>query len=131
MRPRIVEWYHGLFHVAQVTIHDRWVKRLRLIAFLAASSIATQIVLRSALGQVGLGNVLPTSVFTILVASAVWLVAYPAMWMRMLTVVVEMEAKKEYAAILSEIHKLHHHRDARTSAEKPPSASVHGDTTRR
>src|SRR6267143_3185348 len=131
MRHRIVEWYHGVFHVAQVTIHDRWVKRLRLIAFLAASSIATQIVLRSALGQVGLGNVLPTSVFTILVASAVWLVAYPAMWMRMLTVIVEMEAKKEYAAILSEIHKLHHHHDAGTSAEKPPSASVHGDTTRR
>src|SRR5437660_2922074 len=75
MRRRIVEWYHGMFHLAQVTIHDRWVKRLRLIAFLAASSIATQIVLRSALGQVGMGNVLPSSVLTILVASAVWLVA--------------------------------------------------------
>src|SRR6267143_4998886 len=110
MRPRILEWYHGLFHVAQVTIHDRWVKRLRLIAFLAASSLATQIVLRSALGEVGLGNLLPTSVLTILVASAVWLVAYPAMWIRMLTVVVEMEAKKEYAVILNEIHKLHRHR---------------------
>src|SRR5436853_6774450 len=113
MGQRIVEWYHGMFHLAQVTIHDRWVKRLRLIAFLAASSIATQIVLRSALDQGGMGNLLPSSVLTILVASAVWLVAYPAMWLRMLTVVVEMEAKKEYEALLHEIHKLHrhHHRD--------------------
>jgi len=99
MRQDLVAWYHGLFHLAQVTIHDRWVKRFRLIAFLAASSIATQIVLRSALGEVGLGNVLPSSVLTILVASAVWLVAYPGMWIRMMTVVVEMEAKKEYALI--------------------------------
>ncbi len=106
-RPR--DWYHGLFHLAQVTIHDRWVKRLRLVAFLAASSIATQIVLRSFLGDVGLGYLLPSSVLTILVASAIWLVAYPAMWVRMLTVVVEMEAKKEYKALLLEIHKLHPH----------------------
>ena len=131
MGQRIVEWYHGMFHLAQVTIHDRWVKRLRLIAFLAASSIATQIVLRSALGQVGMGNLLPSSVLTILVASAVWLVAYPAMWIRMLTVVVEMEAKKEYALILSEIHKLHHHHDAETSTEERPFTPGHGDTTRR
>src|SRR5207244_6203298 len=109
----IAEWYHGLFHLAQATIHDRWVKRLRLIAFVAASSIATQIVLRSALGEVGFGSILPSSVLTILVASAIWLVAYPAMWLRMMTVVVEMEAKKEYDALLHEIHKLHrhHHRD--------------------
>ena len=46
-----------------------------------------------------MGNVLPSSVLTILVASAVWLVAYPGMWIRMMTVVVEMEAKKEYALI--------------------------------
>ena len=131
MRRRIVEWYHGMFHLAQVTIHDRWVKRLRLIAFLAASSIATQIVLRSALGQVGMGNVLPSSVLTILVASAVWLVAYPAMWIRMLTVIVEMEAKKEYALILSEIHKLHHHHGAEASTEERPFTPGHGDTTRR
>src|SRR5256885_15848124 len=91
---RLLEWYHGLFHLAQATIHDRWVKRLRLIAFLAASSIATQIVLRSALGSIGLGSLLPSSITTILVASAVWLVAYPAMWLRMATVVVEMEAKR-------------------------------------
>jgi hypothetical protein len=106
---RLRDWYHGLFHLAQVTIHDSWVKRLRLVAFLAASSIATQIVLRSFLGDVGLGYLLPSSVLTILVASAVWLVAYPAMWIRMLTVVVEMEAKREYEALLLEIHKLHPH----------------------
>src|SRR5881396_3514916 len=113
MGHHIAEWYHGLFHLAQATIHDRWVKRLRLVAFLAASSIATQIVLRNFLGDVGLGYLLPSSVLTILVASAIWLVAYPAMWLRMLTVVVEMEAKKEYEALLHEIHKLHrhHHRD--------------------
>lgn len=104
---RLVSWYHGLFHIAQATMHDRWVKWLRLIAFLAASSIATQIVLRDALGLVGFGNLLPSSVLTILVASAVWLVAYPAMWLRMLTVVAEMEAKKEYEAVLHEIEKLH------------------------
>src|SRR5437762_11827783 len=129
MGQRIVEWYHGMFHLAQVTIHDRWVKRLRLIAFLAASSIATQIVLRSALGQVGMGNLLPSSVLTILVASAVWLVAYPAMWLRMLTVVVEMEAKKEYALILSEIHKLHNHHDAETSTDDRRLAPGNADTT--
>ena len=118
---RLRDWYHGLFHLAQVTIHDRWVKRLRLVAFLAASSIATQIVLRSFLGDVGLGYLLPSSVLTILVASAIWLVAYPAMWIRMLTVVVEMEAKKEYGALLEEIHKLHphHFRDG-----KPPRLSA-------
>ena len=124
MGHRIVEWYHGLFHLAQATIHDRWVKRLRLIAFLAASSIATQIVLRTALGDVGLGNLLPSSVLTILVASAVWLVAYPAMWIRMLTVVVEMEAKKEYAVILSEIHQLHRTLGAGGIPREPKTASV-------
>src|SRR5438876_9820605 len=97
MGQRIIGWYHGLFHLAQVTIHDRWVKRFRLIAFLAASSIATQIVLRSALGSVGLGSTLPSSILTILDAPAVWLRAYPSIWPRMATVVVEMEAKKEYA----------------------------------
>jgi len=124
---RLIEWYHGLFHLAQATIHDRWVKRLRLIAFLAASSIATQIVLRSALGSIGLGSLLPSSIITILVASAVWLVAYPAMWLRMATVVVEMEAKKEYAAILHEIHKLHfrHHGAGEREAKAP--SSVQGD----
>ena len=131
MRHRIAEWYHGLFHLAQVTIHDRWVKRLRLIAFVAASSIATQIVLRSALGEVGLGSLLPSSVLTILVASAIWLVAYPAMWLRMMTVVVEMEAKKEYAVILGEIHKLHHHHDAGPASTDRPPTSVPPDATRR
>src|SRR5205807_6789764 len=131
MVARLIGWYHGLFHLAQATIHDRWVKRLRLIAFVAASSIATQIVLRSALGEVGLGSILPSSVLTILVASAIWLVAYPAMWLRMMTVVVEMEAKKEYALILSEIHKLHHHHDAEASTEERPFTPGHGDTTRR
>src|SRR5207245_4623703 len=101
---RLREWYHGLFHLAQATIHDRWVKRLRLVAFLAASSIATQIVLRSFLGDVGLGYLLPSSVVTILVASAIWLVAYPAMWLRMLTVVAGVEATKEDEAILDAIH---------------------------
>jgi len=111
--------------LAQVTIHDRWVKRFRLIAFLAASSIATQIVLRSALGSVGLGSILPSSILTILVASAVWLIAYPAMWLRMATVVVEMEAKKEYAVILHEIHKLHRHHDAANpEARDPPLVEI-------
>jgi hypothetical protein len=128
---RIREWYHGLFHLAQTTIHDRWVKRLRLIAFLSASSIATQIVLRSALGEVGLGNLLPSSVLTILVASAVWLVAYPAMWLRMLAVVVEMEAKKEYAAVLNEIHKLHPHRRAGATANEASPSLPRGDASRR
>src|SRR3989475_10162474 len=96
---RLREWYHGLFHLAQATIHDRWVKRLRLVAFLAASSLATQIVLRSFLGDVGLGYLLPSSVVTILVASAVWLAAYPGMWLRMQTGVVEMQPKKDDAAL--------------------------------
>jgi len=130
MARRLVEWYHGLFHLAQVTIHDRWVKRLRLIAFLAASSIATQIVLRSALGSIGLGSLLPSSILAILIASAVWLVAYPAMWVRMLTVVVEMEAKKEYAVILREIHQLHRHHVSEET-ETTADAFVPGDATRR
>jgi len=128
MVARLIGWYHGLFHLAQMTIHDRWVKRFRLIAFLAASSIATQIVLRSALGSVGLGSILPSSILTILVASAVWLIAYPAMWLRMATVVVEMEAKKEYAVILHEIHKLHHHHRrhdaAKTETRDPPLVEI-------
>ena len=65
MVRRLIEWYHGLFHLAQATIHDRWVKRLRLIAFLAATSIATQIVLHGALDSVGLGSLLPSSIITI------------------------------------------------------------------
>lgn len=118
---RIGSWYHGLFHVAQATMHDRWVKWLRLIAFLAASSIATQIVLRNALGLVGLGNLLPSSVLTILVASAVWLVAYPAMWLRMLTVMAEMEAKKEFEVVLHEIEKLHPGHAPASGAHETPS----------
>ena len=115
---RLVSWYHGLFHVAQATMHDRWVKWLRLIAFLAASSIATQVVLRNVLGLMGLGDLVPSSVLTILVASAVWLVTYPAMWLRMLTVMAEMEAKKEFEVVLHEIEKLHpRHRPATSPAD--------------
>lgn len=91
---RLARRYHGLFHLAHATIHDRWVKRFRLVAFLAASSIATQVVLRNVLGYVGLSNLVPSSILTILVASVIWLVAYPAMWLRMLAVMAEMEAKK-------------------------------------
>ncbi len=109
LSQRLASWYHGLFHVAQATMHDRWVKWLRLIAFLAASSIATQVVLRNVLGLVGLGNLVPSSVVTVLVASAVWIVAYPTMWLRMFTVMAEMEAKKEYEVVLHEIEKLHPH----------------------
>ncbi len=117
---RLSSWYHGLFHVAQATMHDRWVKRLRLVAFLAASSIATQVVLRSVLGYVGLENLLPSSILTILVASAVWIVAYPAMWLRMLTVMAEMEAKKEFEVVLHEIEKLHpRQRPGPASADAP------------
>src|SRR5256712_11506623 len=121
MARRFTEWYHGLFHLAQVTIHDRWVKRLRLIAFLAASSIATQIVLHDALESIGLGSLLPSSIIAILIAYAIWLVAYPAMWLRMLTVGVEMEAKKGYALILRGIHKLHHHKEVIDAAGEPTS----------
>ncbi len=121
IRTRMADWYHGLFHLAQATIHDKWVKRLRLVAFLAASSIATQVVLRSVLGYVGLENLLPSSVITILVASAVWLVAYPAMWLRMITVMAEMEAKKEFEAMLHEIEKLHHHQPATKPTDAPRS----------
>ena len=124
MARRFIEWYHGLFHLAQVTIHDRWVKRLRLIAFLAASSIATQIVLHGALESIGLGSLLPSSIISILIASAIWLVAYPAMWLRMLTVVVKMEAKKEYALLLSEIHKLHHRHEGTDVTHEAATASV-------
>ncbi len=108
---KLVSWYHGLFHVAQATMHDRWVKWLRLVAFLAASSIATQLVLHNVLGVVGLGNLFPSSALTLLVASIVWLIAYPTMWLRMITVMAEMEAKKECEAVLREIEKLHplHH----------------------
>jgi hypothetical protein len=109
---RLVRWYHDLFRIAQTTMHDRWVKRLRLLAFLAASSIATQLVLHSALGYVGLENLLPSSVLTVLVASAVWLVAYPAMWLRMVTVLAEMEAKKEFEGLVHEVERLHHPRGA-------------------
>jgi hypothetical protein len=114
-----VGWYHRLFHIAQLTTHDRWVKRLRLLAFLSASSIATQLVLRSALGYVGMESILPTSVVTILVASAIWLIAYPAMWLRMMAVVVEMEAKKEYEAFRRELQKLHLHHRAHLAAQEP------------
>ena len=107
MAGSLSRWFHGLFHVAQATMHDRWVKRLRLLSFLAASSIATQIVLRQALGYVGLENLLGSSILTLLVASAVWLVAYPAMWLRMITVMAEMETKKEFEVMLHEIEKLH------------------------
>lgn len=122
-RQTLVSWYHGLFHVAQATMHDRWVKWLRLVAFLAASSIATQLVLHNVLGTVGLGNLLPSSALTILVASVVWLIAYPTMWLRMLTVMAEMEAKKEYEAVLHEIEKLHPlHHPAPPAAEEPRAA---------
>ncbi len=120
---RLMSWYHGLFHVAQATMHDRWVKWLRLISFLAASSIATQVVLRNILGLVGLGSLVPSSVLTILVASAVWIIAYPTMWLRMLTVMAEMEAKKEFKAVLHEIEKLHPgHHPVPKAAEPPRSA---------
>jgi hypothetical protein len=131
MVRRVTEWYHRLFYIAQATIHDRWVKRLRLVAFLAASSIATQIVLHGALDSIGLGGLLPSSIIAILIASALWLVAYPAMWLRMLTVVVEMEAKKEYALILGEIHKLHHHHQVDDDTHKSTPKSVQKETSRR
>ncbi len=121
-RRTLASWYHGLFHVAQVTMHDRWVKWLRLIAFLAASSIATQLVLAGLLGFVGLKNLIPSSAITLLVASAVWIVAYPAMWLRMLTVMAEMEAKKEFEAVLHEIEKLHPKHKPTTKVAEPPAA---------
>jgi hypothetical protein len=124
---RLSGWYHGLFHVAQATIHDRWVKRLRLVAFLSASTIATQIVLRSALGYVGFQNLLPSSAIAILGASAIWLVAYPGMWLRMLTVMAEMEAKKEFSAVLHEIEKLHPHHAGVTKSGDPTSLAAPQD----
>ncbi len=120
--PRLASWYHGLFHIAQATMHDRWVKWLRLIAFLAASSIASQLVLRGLLGFVGLGNLVVSSGITLLAASVVWMIAYPAMWLRMLTVMAEMEAKKEFEAVLHEIEKLHpKHHPAPKAAARPPA----------
>jgi hypothetical protein len=121
-RQTLGSWYHGLFHVAQATMHDRWVKWLRLIAFLAASSIATQVVLYGVLGDIGFRGLLPSTTITFLVASAVWLVAYPTMWLRMLVVMAEMEAKKECEAVLHEIEKLHphHHRPNAAPSEVPP-----------
>ncbi len=120
---KLVSWYHGLFHVAQATMHDRWVKWLRLVAFLAASSIATQLVLHNVLGIVGLGNLFPSSAITLLVASVVWLIAYPTMWLRMITVMAEMEAKKECEAVLHEIEKLHPlHHPASPVTEEPRAA---------
>src|SRR5437870_1499942 len=115
MVARLIGWYHGLFHLAQVTIHDRWVKRFRLIAFLAASSIATQIVLRSALGSIGLGSVLPSSILTILVASGVWRVAYPATRLRMATVAVRVAGNTEYAVSRRGSRKSRRPRDAARS----------------
>ncbi len=120
---RFVRLYGGLFHLAQATIHDRWVKGLRFVAFLAGSALAIQIVLRSALGYVGLQYLLPSSALAIAIASAVWLVAYPAMWIRMLTVIAEMEAKKEFKALLHEIQKLHHRHPGRTAVREPPRAA--------
>lgn len=104
-------------------MHDRWVKWLRLIAFLAATSIATQVVLRNLLGFVGMGSLVPSSAVTILVASVIWLIAYPTMWLRMLTVMAEMEAKKEFEVVLREIEKLHprHQAAPETAARPPPS----------
>jgi hypothetical protein len=59
---------------------------------------------------------------TILVASAIWLIAYPAMWLRMMAVVVEMEAKKEYEAFRRELQKLHlHHRAHLAGQESEPN----------
>lgn len=118
LTQRLGNWYHDLFRIAQTTMHDRWVKRLRLLAFLAASSIATQIVLHNVLGYVGLENLLPSSVLTILVASAVWLVAYPAMWLRMIAVLAEMEAKKEFELVVHEVERLHH--KPRAGSGEPP-----------
>jgi len=42
-----------------------------------------------------------------------------------------MEAKKEYAVILGEIHKLHHHHDAGPASTDGPPTSVPPDATRR
>src|SRR5438132_5134856 len=52
MVARLIGWYHGLFHLAQVTIHDRWVKRFRLIAFLGPSRLARQLSLGTPLAPV-------------------------------------------------------------------------------
>jgi hypothetical protein len=53
------------------------------------------------------------------------------MWLRMLTVVVEMEAKKEYALILGEIHKLHHHHQVDDDTHKSTPKSVQKEPSRR
>ena len=121
LSQRLVTWYHDLFRIDQTTMHDRWVKRFRLVAFLAASSIATQVVLHGVLGYVGLGNLLPSSVLTILIASVVWLIAYPTMWLRMITVLAEMEAKKEFEVMLHEVERLHHRRAGKSGEPEPTS----------
>ena len=53
------------------------------------------------------------------------------MWLRMLTVVVEMEAKKEYAFILREIHKLHLHHHVSGETHEPAPTPVQKDATHR
>ena len=114
---RLASSYHGLFHVAQATLHYRWGKRIRLIAFLAASSIAAPVVLRNLLGSLGLRNLAPSSLVTLLVACVVWLAAHPAMWLRMLTVLREIEARREFTTALHEIEKLYPRRRPRRRAD--------------
>ncbi len=118
---RLSRFYHGLFHLAQATLHDRWVKRLRLLAFLSASSVMTQVWLRSVLGFVGFGGFLPSSTTVVLAAAAIWLISYPTMWVRMVAVLAEMEAKKEFHALLRAVEHLHHPRgDVEPMEDKPP-----------
>lgn len=116
---RLSRGYHSLFHLAQATMHDRWVKRLRVLAFISATSVMSQTLSLSLspriLSYLGLGGSLPTAALAPLIialATATWLVAYPAMWARMVTVFAEMEAKKEFEAVLHAVEYLHRHHPA-------------------
>ena len=70
------------------------VKRFWLIAFLAATFMVSQLLFHEVLASLGMGSLVPSSALAVLVASGIWLVAYPTMWLRVLTVVAEMEVMK-------------------------------------
>lgn len=77
----------------------------------------SQVWFRAALGYLGFGRFLPNSTTLVLLAAALWLISYPTMWVRMVTVLAEMEAKKEFEAVLRAVEHLHHHH--RPAQEEP------------
>ncbi len=68
----------------------------------------SQLLFHEVLALLGMGSLIPSSALAVLVASGVWLEAYPTMWLRVLTVFAEMEAKKEFEDLLRTVERLHH-----------------------